>query len=555
MPPEVAARYGSLIDRFQALSRASDWTPAVATLAEADELGKPYRVGTTPKKEETPPQAQWTTTPKEAIRDSAKPIVLSLTPDVCKTPVGSSIPPIPYSVYALPGEDEKTTPSVFFTGERAFVLRSNTTCTHGDEPGSAKGIKSGTVGDIAEPLDHSRTVRAEGQPVIRNEDRFYMNRGNTFGEVRMAGDNTTHGGNGADTRGTGERFADGFSENAGETWEGAKKVGSDALEGAKSIASDLWNDPLGTLGSAGESVAGGVTGAAQWTGEVGQNLWNDPGGTLGRGWENTQNTAGAVWHGVSDPYVQAYDKGGLAQALGHGTFDVVRLGVEALATKGAITVAGKAATVAGVARKVGAAEGAAAGVAEDVVPAARKAEQTAEEIERATPDENVRVTRPRMRVACFDMPPGLDPAEYDRQLQEQMATINNMTADDMSYAHWVLDKAGGTQPLRDPNAQVRHRTAYRRMLEKQGWSREDVSRHMEGLHATHFLDMIAGGNPTVFSTDAAGNPVLGAGDVNSDIGNRWTKGGRAASLREEAERMRREGRAAEKMSVELKRCK
>ncbi|MGO4126446.1 PAAR-like domain-containing protein [Inquilinus sp. YAF38] len=399
MPPDVAARYGSLIDRFQALSQAKDWTPAISALSEADELGKPYRVGAA-KTEESPPQAQWTTTPKEAIRDSSKPIVLSLTPDVCKTPVGSSIPPIPYSVYAIPGEDEKTTPTVFFTGERAFVLRSNTTCTHGDEPGSAKGIKSGTVGDIAEPLDHSRTVRAEGIPVIRHEDRFYMNRGNTFGEVRMAGDTTTQGGgDGTDTRGAGERFADGFSENASETWEGAKKVGSDALEGAKSIASDLWNDPLGTLGSAGESVAGGVTGAAQWTGEVGQNLWNDPGGTLGRGWENTQNTAGTVWHGVSDPYVQAYREGGVAQALGHGTFDVVRLGVEALATKGAITVAGKAATVAGVARKIGAAEGAAAGVAEDVVPAARKAEQTAEEIERATPDENVRVTRTKRWVA------------------------------------------------------------------------------------------------------------------------------------------------------------
>ncbi|WP_225768823.1 PAAR-like domain-containing protein [Inquilinus sp. Marseille-Q2685] len=325
--------------------------------------------------------------------------MLSLTPDVCKTPVGSSTPPIPYSVYALPGEDEKTTPTVFFTGERAFVLRSNTTCTHGDEPGSAKGIKSGTVGDIAEPLDHSRTVRAEGQPVIRREDRFYLNRGNTFGEAQMAGDNTTYGngGNRADTRGAGERFADGFTENASETWEGAKKVGSDALEGAKSIASDLWNDPLGTLSSAGESVVGGVTGAAQWTGEVGQNLWNDPGGTLGRGWENTQNAAGAVWHGVSDPYVQAYREGGVAQALGHGTFDVVRLGVEALATKGAITVAGKAATAAGVARKVGAAEGAAAGAvdaAEDVVPAARKAEQATEEIERATPDENVRISAP-----------------------------------------------------------------------------------------------------------------------------------------------------------------
>ena len=77
---------------------------------------------------------------------------------------------------------------------------------------------------------------------------------------------------------------------------------------------------------------------------------------------------------------------------------------------------------------------------------------------------------------------------------------------------------------------------------------------MSDLHATHFPDTIAGGDPTLFLRDDAGNPILGGGDVNSDIGNRWTRQGRAASLGEEAERMRREGRGGERMNVELRRC-
>jgi hypothetical protein len=144
----------------------------------------------------TPPDAFWTSTPREAIRDNAKPIVLSLTPDVCKTPIGSATPPIPYSIVAYPDEAATDTyaKSVRFTGQRAMQLRSNTTCCHGDEPGTAKGVKSGTVGDICEPLNHSTTVRAEGSPLIRDGDKYYMNKRNTIGQVQWVEDTETYGG-------------------------------------------------------------------------------------------------------------------------------------------------------------------------------------------------------------------------------------------------------------------------------------------------------------------------------------------------------------------------
>lgn len=138
--------------------------------------------------------AYWTLTPKEAIRKNAKPIITSLCPDVCKTPIGSSVVPIPYNIISYPKEDVNYSQSVRMTGQVVMHLKSKTSVSYGDEAGTAKGIKSGTVGDVCEPLDHSTTVRVEGNPVIRNGDKVYMNARNTIGIVQYVEDITTHGG-------------------------------------------------------------------------------------------------------------------------------------------------------------------------------------------------------------------------------------------------------------------------------------------------------------------------------------------------------------------------
>ena len=44
-------------------------------------------------------------------------------------------------------------------------------------------MKSGTHGDVTEPIGHAPQVRAEGSSVIRHLDRFWMNRRNTVGEA------------------------------------------------------------------------------------------------------------------------------------------------------------------------------------------------------------------------------------------------------------------------------------------------------------------------------------------------------------------------------------
>ncbi|MFT4133513.1 DUF4150 domain-containing protein [Labrys sp. (in: a-proteobacteria)] len=117
---------------------------------------------------------------------------MSLSPDVCKTPIGSSTPPIPYPVVDFCGHDENYTESVRFTGQKVMVLRSNTCHVHGDKPGKAKGVKSGTVEGICEPIEGADLVRAEGSPIITHLHRCHMNNKNTVGEAYFVCDTATY---------------------------------------------------------------------------------------------------------------------------------------------------------------------------------------------------------------------------------------------------------------------------------------------------------------------------------------------------------------------------
>ncbi|MGK9228056.1 DUF4150 domain-containing protein, partial [Yokenella regensburgei] len=116
-------------------------------------------------------------------KDSAW-VVISLTPDVCKTPRGDSTPPIPYSVTANMDDSVDTVPSVKANSRPILVLdQSYIPQTKGDKPGTAKGVASRTVGDICEPLQHSTTVKVGGKAVLRHGDTFWMNNRNTTGMI------------------------------------------------------------------------------------------------------------------------------------------------------------------------------------------------------------------------------------------------------------------------------------------------------------------------------------------------------------------------------------
>lgn len=102
--------------------------------------------------------------------------VISLMPDVCKTPMGSSTPPVPYPVTSSLGNSMKTSATVRANSNPVVRFDSSfTPTTMGDAAGAAKGIKSGTVGGQCWPKEKSSTVRMDGKPAVRHGDQFWMN--------------------------------------------------------------------------------------------------------------------------------------------------------------------------------------------------------------------------------------------------------------------------------------------------------------------------------------------------------------------------------------------
>ncbi|WP_155623545.1 PAAR-like domain-containing protein [Burkholderia vietnamiensis] len=112
--------------------------------------------------------------------------IVSMMPDVCKTPMGSSTPPVPYPVTASLGDSQMTSKTVFANGNPIVRFDSSfAPDTIGDQAGVAHGVESGTVGAKCWPIDHSKTVRVESKMVVRHGDQFWMN-GNYVGKEAKA---------------------------------------------------------------------------------------------------------------------------------------------------------------------------------------------------------------------------------------------------------------------------------------------------------------------------------------------------------------------------------
>lgn len=121
--------------------------------------------------------------PREGSRDTGDGILVSIYPDVCLTPCGNSMVPVPYNIWAKQNPDANTTPTVRMTSLRAHNLGSLITESHGAEAGTGGGVASGTNCSVCQPLEHSKTVRAEGKNVVRHTDTWWMNNKNTQGKL------------------------------------------------------------------------------------------------------------------------------------------------------------------------------------------------------------------------------------------------------------------------------------------------------------------------------------------------------------------------------------
>lgn len=125
---------------------------------------------------------------REIVTKSQRFYCVSQKPDICKTPMGNSIPPIPYTIKGEFIQAVKISPNITSHGDKIVLHnRSIIPTVTGDSPGTAKGIKSGTVGDKVETKERSSTVHTNGTRPVREGDVVKMNANNTTGKIYERG--------------------------------------------------------------------------------------------------------------------------------------------------------------------------------------------------------------------------------------------------------------------------------------------------------------------------------------------------------------------------------
>lgn len=126
---------------------------------------------------------------------SAEAYVVSMAPDVCKTPIGPSMVPVPYTITCKFNVAKVTARRTNFTGDPVFSMGSHLPTVQGDEPGVGGGIISGVNLGACRPVEHSKSVRVEGEWLVRHTDLMAMNcsgpkgKGNTYGRIIYIGVN------------------------------------------------------------------------------------------------------------------------------------------------------------------------------------------------------------------------------------------------------------------------------------------------------------------------------------------------------------------------------
>ena len=134
--------------------------------------------GSTTVPSSVPPPCPSGDVPKEGSRDiQQKGKIISVPHDWCK----STDSPVPYKIWAWQSSASNLANTVRQTDCHSHVLGSIVNQCYGDEPGTGGGVKSGTNLAECTPLSASPTVRAEGKPMVRYLDKWWMNHKNTWG--------------------------------------------------------------------------------------------------------------------------------------------------------------------------------------------------------------------------------------------------------------------------------------------------------------------------------------------------------------------------------------
>ena len=102
--------------------------------------------------------------------------VVSVCPDVCYTPVGAGMEPVPYQIFTDLSGSVHCIDSVRFNGKPCFVHTNSLAPTvHGDEPGTGGGVVSTVNKGRVWALQSSINVRAARYRIARVGDLTWMN--------------------------------------------------------------------------------------------------------------------------------------------------------------------------------------------------------------------------------------------------------------------------------------------------------------------------------------------------------------------------------------------
>lgn len=101
--------------------------------------------------------------------------IVCLAPDVCKTPVGNAVVPIPYMIVSQLAWAVRTATKTSMTDLDGFTMNSRTDKVVGDEPGTLGGVKSGVNRGWCRPKSKKTNVFIEGHELIQNDNIYEMN--------------------------------------------------------------------------------------------------------------------------------------------------------------------------------------------------------------------------------------------------------------------------------------------------------------------------------------------------------------------------------------------
>jgi len=104
-----------------------------------------------------------------------------VSPDVCLTPMGNSVVPIPYANIGKAGDTTKGPKSVKTDGAMPMVKQALYSKSTGDEAGVRNGVVSGTHKNVCEFMMYSFDVKFEGRNVCRLADPLFHNKKNIMG--------------------------------------------------------------------------------------------------------------------------------------------------------------------------------------------------------------------------------------------------------------------------------------------------------------------------------------------------------------------------------------